>query len=318
MGFFDKHQDIPTEAYGSTVGDSNNPGFTPINQGETVFGESGYATNYANMAPEKPADFNGTFFDWIDYLAATGQINQGGGGFMDKVDDWATENGWMIPLAMATAGAGAYLGGGAAAAEGAAGAGATTGAAETAGAAGLSGGGAFVPVAGSGASFSIVPGAAYTTAGLGSNALSTADILGSTGFTPTGDASFAIDPTAAYTTAGNAPMSTTDILNSKGFTPTEGSSFTIDPNAAYTTAGKAVSSLSTAQKIAQALKSAGNVLGGSNGSQALQRLATGQTGMGAEIPGIIRGNQNPFLQTAQQQPIQDTRQAQLAKLLKQG
>lgn len=53
---------------------------------------------------------------------------------------------------------------GANAGAGAAGAGAL----ETAGASGLSGGGAFVPAAGSGASFTIAPGAAYTAAGLGS------------------------------------------------------------------------------------------------------------------------------------------------------
>ena len=56
---------------------------------------------------------------------------------------------------------GAYGAGGAGAAAGA-------GALETAGAGGLAGGGAFIPAAGSGASFTIAPGAAYTAAGLGS------------------------------------------------------------------------------------------------------------------------------------------------------
>lgn len=70
------------------------------------------------------------------------------------------------------------------------------GALETAGAAGLTGGGAFVPAAGSGASF-VLPGAAAAAP------LTTSQILSSTGFTPTAGNSFSIIPGAAYTTAGS-------------------------------------------------------------------------------------------------------------------
>jgi hypothetical protein len=42
---------------------------------------------------------------------------RGGGGFRDKLADWTTENGWMIPVAMATYGASEALLGGAAAGE---------------------------------------------------------------------------------------------------------------------------------------------------------------------------------------------------------
>jgi hypothetical protein len=66
---------------------------------------------------------------------------------------------------------------GANAGAGAAGAGAL----ETSGAYGLTGGGAFVPAAGSGASFTIAPGAAYTAAGLGNSGLFSGTNLGTTG-----------------------------------------------------------------------------------------------------------------------------------------
>jgi hypothetical protein len=66
--------------------------------------------------------------------------------------DWLTENGWMIPAAMATAGAGMYALG-AEAAVGAGGAGAIDSTAVALG--GSGGGGAFVPAAGSGASFGV-------------------------------------------------------------------------------------------------------------------------------------------------------------------
>jgi hypothetical protein len=111
----------------------------------------------------------------------------GGGGFSFSKD--------ILPgikfvggSALAMTGLGAALAGGA----GAGGAG--VGALETAGAAGLPGGGAFVPAAGSGASFAL-PGFASSVA-----PLTTAEILSSSGFTPTTGSSFAIDPTAAYTT----------------------------------------------------------------------------------------------------------------------
>lgn len=49
----------------------------------------------------------------------------------------------------------------------------------------------------------------------------------------------------------------------------------------------------------------------------LGKLAQGANPMGMEQLQVVRGNQNPFTYT-QQQPIQDTKQAQLASLLKQG
>jgi hypothetical protein len=80
------------------------------------------------------------------------------------------------------------------------------------------------------------------------------------------------------------------------------------------------SDINNARKLAQALTSkSGSQLIGSQLNGAAQNLATGQTGVGSAIPALIRGNQNPFLQTAQQ-PIRNTSLdlAQLANLLKQG
>ena len=57
----------------------------------------------------------------------------------------------------------------------------------------------------------------------------------------------------------------------------------------------------------------------SGATSALQKIATSNSG--SAIPALLRGNQNPFLQTAQQQPIRDKQPldlASLANLLKQG
>lgn len=53
---------------------------------------------------------------------------------------------------------------------------------------------------------------------------------------------------------------------------------------------------------------------------ALGQLATGQTGMGMEIPGIVRTNQNPFFNTPQApiQTPQKTEMSDLASLLRKG
>jgi len=53
---------------------------------------------------------------------------------------------------------------------------------------------------------------------------------------------------------------------------------------------------------------------------ALGKLATGQTGMGMEIPGIVRTNQNPFFNTPQTplQTPQKTEMSDLASLLRKG
>jgi hypothetical protein len=90
---------------------------------------------------------------------------------------------------------------------------------------------------------------------------------------------------------------------------------------ALKTANQVRQGVSTASSLAKLLSPTSSLSGaaGSALSGAAQKLATGQTGVGMAIPSIIRGNQNPFLQTAQQ-PIRSTSPdlAQLANLLKQG
>jgi hypothetical protein len=83
--------------------------------------------------------------------------------------------------------------------------------------------------------------------------------------------------------------------------------------------------LKTANQVRQGVGTANNLAkmltsgAGSQLSGAAQNFAQGQTGIASAIPALIRGNQNPFLQTAQQ-PIQNkkTDLASLIELLKQG
>jgi hypothetical protein len=70
-------------------------------------------------------------------------------------------------------------------------------------------------------------------AGAGESALTTAEILGSSGFTPAAGSSFAIAPGAAYTAGG--ALTAGEIASSGGFTPVGGASFGVEPSAAYTT-----------------------------------------------------------------------------------
>ena len=232
----------------------------------------------------------GGFFGGIDYLAATGQINQGDGGFWGSLGDWTTKNGWMIPLAMAGAMGGAIYGGAAAgsAAGGAGGLG--TGMVDAAG--NIIGGGA--------------QGAAY---GAGAAMGPTYAELGYTGL-PEG----AAGPTygeMGYT--GLNQQTAIDAANAAS--ASQGTSFTD----ALKTANQIKQGVNTASSLAKLLSPTSSLGAGSALSNAAQKLATGQTGVGSAIPALIRGNQNPFLQTAQQ-PIRSSSPdlAQLAQLLKQG
>jgi len=86
--------------------------------------------------------------------------------------------------------------------------------------------------------------------------------------------------------------------------------------------GISLSDAATAAKAASSAASLAKALTSGAGSQltsAAQNLAKGQTGVGSAIPALVRGNQNPFLQTTQQ-PIRNSSPdlAALANLLKQG
>jgi hypothetical protein len=194
---------------------------------------------------------------------------------------------------------------------------------------GSGGGGAFVPAVGSGASFGIVPGAAYTTgglAGLGESALSTTDILNSTGFTPTTGSSFTVDPTVAYTTGAATPIPTDIGMGTNaplqgptyqelGVTGVEGGM----AGPTYSELGYTGLNLEEAAAAADAASkglSAQEVLSNANRVKNLAKLLGGQptttkatTGvnaqqlaslLGSNLPtqaapgGIYRMNQNPF------------------------
>lgn len=247
---------------------------------------------------------------------------KGGGAFLDQFKEAAM---FIGPALLGMYGIDAALGAGLSAtgAAGAAGAGAIDSTAVALGGAG--GGGLFAPAAG--ASFNIIPGAAYTTAGLtglGEGALSTADILASTGFTPTSGSSFAIDPTASYTTAGiNAPSYVTQgqmgpTYQELGVTGVEGGFAGptyeelgysgLNQNEAIAAADAASKGLSAkdvfdaarqGKKIADLLTQGGSQSGartGATGSNPQQLAAMLGSGLPTQAApgGLYRMNQNPF------------------------
>lgn len=303
--------------------------------------------------------------------------------------DWLTENGWMIPLAMISYGAGAALGGGVAAGEvvgegAVAGAGGATAADGTIFAAGeaipagttMSGG----SLAGSGAGVGMVDasgniigaGSEGASMGVGANAAGQAayDAALANGASQSAAQAAADSAYNSYLTLGgpgNAagltagedlaqlmqtypdlsqaqlenimqinygtdPMLSADAANlaAEGYNADAinqvlGYSYSnpelagtgIESSAANSASGLNLSdSLKTAKRandVAKLLKQ-----GAASGlTSSLGKLAQGSTPFGAQQLQIVRGNQNPFTYT-QQQPIQDTRQAQLAKLLQQG
>ena len=80
-----------------------------------------------------------------------------------------------------------------------------------------------------------------------------------------------------------------------------------------TQGGNLLNNVNDANKVAKLLKQ--GVTSGLTNS--LGQLAQGANPQGQELSSVVRGNQNPFLQQAAQLPIQDTKQAKLAELLKQ-
>ena len=190
----------------------------------------------------------------------------------------------------------------------------------------------------------LAPELAAATAG-GEGALTTGEILSSGGFVPTAGSSFVVDPALAYTTgAGTAAdigLGTSAALQGPtyqelGYTgleagqmgPTYGElGYTGLNNAEAIAAADAAAqtqqikdALSTANdvknaaKLAQALTSqAGSQLSG-----ATSNLASSANPSALQLVNLVRGNQNPFVYTAQQ-PIQNSKLnlEKLAELLKQ-
>jgi hypothetical protein len=248
-----------------------------------------------------------------------------GGGF----DDFLSSYGWMLPAAIIGAGAASgALGAGAAATEGGV-AGGTAGAAAGTNAldaymasAGLDAGTFGAEAGGAASGYGLNAGAPSVGAYSPSGAAATQSSLG-LGSAPTGLATSSVGmggTTGAGSLAGITGSEAAAGLGGANL----GTGLTASQLAQYE-AGTTPSSISSsdinnARKLAQALTSkSGSQLIGSQLNGAAQNLATGQTGVGSAIPAIIRGNQNPFLQTAPQ-PIRNTSPdlAQLANLLKQG
>ena len=307
-------------------------------------------------------------------------FGDGGGGFFSGIADsirgatdtgladWSAENGWMLPLAMITAGvASGALGAGALTAEG----GAAAGSAELAGPS-LAGNQAFDAAIASGATPTEAAAAGDAAAQAAIDAgqgIGTAAGGTSTGITGTPGADQILNqpnvnvnlgatnggtvgslnpalPSAGAPSGTSVGMSgqlapgtvlgnglegggvigTSYAAGANGMPATDffgnyipASSINTGgvPNTITGTPSSiSLSDVNNAKNLAKALTStAGNQLTG-----AAQNLATGQTGVGSAIPALIRGNQNPFLQTAQQ-PIRDAQPmdlSSLANLLKQG
>lgn len=278
----------------------------------------------------------GNFFAEIDPVEAFKGAANSTADEQFRQTDWASENGWMLPIALV---AGAYA------------AGEMVGEAAVAGAGGATAADGTVFAAGE-----LVPAgttlAEGTAIGAGEGALTTGEIASSGGFTPVGGASFGIEPGAAYTAgAGGAGISDIGMgtnaplqgptygelgvtgVPEGGMGPTyaEMGNTGLNTEQAISAADTAAQqaqikqALSTANDVRQGVSTANNLAkmltsgAGSQISGAAQNLAQGQTGVGMAIPALIRGNQNPFLQTAQQ-PIQNkkTDLASLIELLKQG
>lgn len=291
-----------------------------------------------------PTDINsiiGTNFgDYSNVAARTNAVNaaSGGGGFNFGTDMLPGLK--LIGGALLGAGAADYLSTGAEAANAAS----TTGE--------ITGSTGFTPV--DNASFAIDPTASYglpTPSIETSPALNTTtNIVNSSGFTPTDSSSFTISPNASYTTGvtqaptdiglgTNAPLQGPTYqelgvtgVPEGGMGPTYGEmgNTGLNTEQAISAADNAANlqqakdALSTANdvknaaKLAKALTSTLGSQAGSKLTNAAQNLAVGQTGVGSAIPALLRGNQNPFLQTAQQPIRSNSDLASLAQLLKQG
>ena len=263
----------------------------------------------------------GNFLASIDPVEAFKTAANGAADSEMSATDWMTTNGWMIPLAMITAGvASGALGAGALAADGSI----AAGSAELAGPS-LAGSQAFDAAIASGASTAEASAAADAAAqaaigtgqgigtatgassgvadiGLGTNAALQGPTYGELGVT--GVPEGGMGPT--YAEMGNTGLNTEQAINAA-----DTASQLQQAKDALSTAND----VKNAAKLAQALTSKT----GSQLTNAAQNLATGQTGVASAIPALLRGNQNPFLQTAQQ-PIQNkkTDLASLIELLKQG
>jgi hypothetical protein len=241
---------------------------------------------------------------------------------MSKFGDWMIENGWMLPVAMATAGAGLYALGGEAAAGGLA-------AGEVAGEAGAAGGAGDV-FAGYSATGSAAGTAGETVGSYGAGATGGAGVAGSGG--GVGEAG-GLGTNAPLQGPTYGELGVTGVPEG-GMGPTYGEmGYTgLNQNEAIAAANTASQSsqlanaLKTANQVRQGVGTANSLSklltqgAGSGLSSSLGQLAQGANPQGQALTPWVRGNANPFAYTAQQ-PIQNAKPmdlSSLANLLKQG
>jgi hypothetical protein len=165
----------------------------------------------------------------------------------------------------------------------------------------------------------------------GAGALTTTELLGSTGFTPTAGNSFLIDPTAAYTTAGlgaeslPAGSAYENFIQELANTPMDSPIF----NPAVDAASKGMSAseiLSNANRVRSGVNTLAKLVGGGNTTAgAIGGGVAGATGgtsgfnpqklasmLGSSLPtqaapgGLYRMNENPFNFGTQGQTVANT------------
>jgi len=292
----------------------------------------------------------GDFFSSIDPIEAIKTAVNGLADSQMSANDWTSENGWMLPLAVAGGAAGASaLGAGAVAGEGAAALGGEVAADGTVFAAGET-----IPAGTAMADGSV--------AAIDSSAAATGGAGGGGSFVPTAGNSFVIDPTATYTTASgasggiagggggggadiglgtNAPLQGPTYgelgvtgVPEGGMGPTyaEMGNTGLNTQEAIAAADAAsqkaalIDALKTANQVRQVASTANSLSklltqgAGSGLSNSLGQLAKGANPQGQALTPLVRGNTNPFAFT-QQQPIRNATTpdlALLANLLKQG
>jgi hypothetical protein len=296
----------------------------------------------------------GNFFAEIDPVEAfKGAANSTADeGF--RQTDWMSENGWILPVAMITAGvANGALGAEVLTAEG----GVAAGSAELAGPS-LAGSQAFDAAIASGASTAEAAAAAdaaaqaainagqgigtatgasagtaatqalpyteaFDAANLASNGSNAASIAQN--LTATGMDSFLAQDMANLAAQGLSSAQIASTL-AASYTPAELAGTGIQSlNWSPASGTSFVDALKTANQVRQGastlskLLSSGSQFGGKQLAGATQNLAQGQTKVPMAMPALIRGNQNPFVMT-QNLPIQNkkTDLTSLAELLKQG
>lgn len=294
----------------------------------------------------------GNFFAEIDPVEAFKGAANSTADAEFQATDWMSENGWMLPVAMVTAGvASGALGGGALAADGSI----AAGSAELAGPS-LAGSQAFDAAIASGLSTAEASAAADAAAqaaigtgqGIGTAAGATAGATQALPYTEAFDAanlasngSNAASIAQNLTATGMDSFLAQDMANlaaqgltsaqiastlAASYTPAELAGTGIQSlNWAPASGTSFVDALKTANQVRQGastlskLLKSGSQFGGSQLANATQNLAQGQTKMPMAIPALIRGNQNPFVMT-QNLPIQNkkTDLTSLAELLKQG